>query len=611
MQYRRVIFSYLPVNRRNYRVLAFFFLIFVTAGLLIQPVSADEQDKDNLDSGPDVAILDATVKMDISSFEEIPLGTIPDERLVVTITVKNTGNREAPGYKLRSFLVRVGREDEIGTQLGGEITDVRLGAGETRTYSKTSTLPTHLKKGQYRVMVILDTSNYFIEPDTDNNKLLSQNTISPGSFSGAEGSIPVYSPVEITEPGYYTLKRDIDGGNAVNIFKIKSSGVTFDGGGNTIRGLSSGFTTGVYVDGGAAVRDVVIKNLVLENMDAGVWLYKSSNGKIENCVFRNIVNMGLRLDQSHQNEISGNTFEHNSMGLGVFESKDNIIYNNLFKNEHNAVANDNLKNQWNTDLKSGTNIIGGSMIGGNAWFDESGEAGFSAMTQDYTNDGISDSPYSINQNNIDLHPLTISTVKSALVPTLQPQETPDEVMNESLVLEEELKWKESSAPVNITKLSEPQPTENMTEPSPEIPVHDQGSEQEITPTQEETTLSPYADIGVKKISGPESACAGYEFNLTAIIENSGGYDADRFQVRYYLTEDKKVSPDDTLLGERTMKDLLSGSEKEIRESFMIPELIGLKNYYIAVIVNTDNSVFEDKKVNNTGYSSERMAIRKC
>ncbi|MDD1723638.1 MAG: hypothetical protein LUQ07_00760, partial [Methanospirillum sp.] len=96
---------------------------------------------DSIASGPDLAIVDAGISMDISEMEEIPLGTIPNEVLKVSITVQNKGNREAPGYKLRAYLVRAGREDEIGTQLGGDITDTHLGAGETRSYSKNWAMP--------------------------------------------------------------------------------------------------------------------------------------------------------------------------------------------------------------------------------------------------------------------------------------------------------------------------------------------------------------------------------------------------------------------------------------------------------------------------------------
>jgi len=583
-------------------------------------VYGDTQAKASLDSGPDVAIIDASVKMDISDMGEITLGTIPDERLIITITVQNTGNREAPGYKLRAYLVRVGREDEIGTQIGGDVTDTKIGAGETRTYTKSWSLPAHLKRGEYRVMIVLDTSNYFIEPDTDNNRITTQQTIVPGALNGPDGAIPVYSPAEITKPGYYVLKRDIFGGKKINIFEIKTSGVTFDGGGNTISGISSGFSTGIYVDGGNAVRDITIKNVVIQGVDAGIWMYKTSNSVISGCTFRDAKNMGVRLDQSNQNQIFDNTFEKNSIGIGVFQSKDNIIFNNILKNKYNAVVNENERNMWNTDLKSGTNIIGGSMIGGNAWFDETGEGGFSASAQAYSNDGISDTPYSLNANNIDLYPLSRSPSKPSItapaVPTYTPVPTDTPVQEWIDPTPENLPDEPVSE--SVSEPSIPEVVETITEESTPEPVQtsdNQTEEEAITyePEQTETKhpLSPYADISVREITGPESGCPGTEFNISAVIENTGGYDADAFQVRFYLTEDQQIDGKDIFLGEKTVKDLLSGSEQTITESFIIPKLIGLKNYYLAIVTNTDNSVFEDKKENNNGYSSIRMAIRDC
>lgn len=610
MQFRRGIHSYQQKNLvQTEWFKGFLFLLFIS-GLIIQGVTAADGKTDNLESGPDVAIIDASVKMDTSDLGEIPLGALPEESLIVTITVQNAGNREAPGYKIRSYLVRVGREDEVGAQLGGDVTDTRLAAGETRTYTKSSIVPSHLKKGQYRVMVVLDTSNYFIEPETDNNRLYSEDTIVPGAFSGPEGSIPVYSPVTISEPGYYLLKRDINEGKKVNIFEIKSSGVTFDGGGNTISGISSGFTTGIYVDAGSAIKDVIIKNVVIKGVDAGVWFYKVSNGKIEGCTVENTAKMGLRLDQSHQNEITGNTLKNNAMGLGVFESKDNRIYNNLFQNEHNAVANENPKNSWNTALKGGTNIIGGSMIGGNAWFDASGKAGFSTNAQDYTHNGISDAPYSINQNNIDLYPLTAAHDNKSSLRTTEPTVISVETITESDENETVTSWKEETP--NLTK-TEPSPVITIV-PTPttiEKPEVTEIEENQVAEVSTLPTLSPYADIGVLKIDGPLSGCPGSEINLSSIIANAGGYDADSFQVRYYLTQDRQIGSEDIILGEKTMHNLLSGTEQTITETFVLPELIGLNNYYFAIITNTDNSVFEDKKGNNTGYSSERMAIREC
>lgn len=609
-------------------------LIMLMAGAVTGQVLAETGTDETLSTGPDVAIIDATVKMDISEMGEIPLGTIPDERLIITITVKNTGSREAPGYKLKAFLVRADREDEIGTQIGGDITDTRLGAGEVRTYTKSMAMPTHLKKGEYRVMIVLDTSNYFIKPDTGSGRMISQEPIFPGTLTGPAGSVPVYSPAKISKPGYYILKRDITNYKKLNIFEINASGVTFDGGGNTIRGAPTGYNSGIYINAGTAVTDIVIKNVVFEGMDTGIWMYKASNGVISDCTFRNTANMGLRLDQSNQNQIYNNIIESDAIGIGVFQSVGNIIYNNLLKNKHNAVVNEDQKNFWNTELKSGANIIGGNTIGGNAWFDESGEGGFSASAQAFSREGISDTPYSLNAHNIDLYPLSLSQLKSPVV-TPVPAETPElnssepeteQITDESLEGQEEEQEGEQVEPVAqespaipIEKdTSEPLPVLNtdgktdgeaeVIEPAPSRPEPEARPEPEPGPP---VFLSPYADIGVKDVTGPESGCPGAEFTLSAVIENSGGYDADAFQVRYYLTEDKIIDGKDTFLGERTVKNLLSGTEQTITETLVIPKSIGQKSYYLAMVANTDNSVFEENKENNTGYSIFRMKIQNC
>ncbi len=584
-----------------------FLCCFLIAGLCVGLCSA-ATDKNEVvpEEGPDVAVIDASVKMDISDMGDIPLGTIPDERLIVTITVKNLGNREAPGYKLRAYLVRVGREDEIGTQIGGDITDIRLGAGEARTYVKSWSMPTHLKKGQYRVMIVADTSNYFVEPDTDNNRIISQQPVSPGALTGPEGAIPVYSPAVIEKPGYYVLKRDIDGRKMTNVFEIKSSGVTFDGGGNTIRGSSTGFNTGIYINAGAALRDITIKNVAVEGVDAGIWMYKVSNSVITDCTFTNNANMGIRLDQSNQNQVFTNVFERNGIGIGVFQSKDNVIYNNLFKNQHNAVVNEDQKNVWNTDLKGGTNIIGGSTLGGNAWFDESGEGGFSAVAQDYTHDGISDAPYALNANNIDLYPLAKESSQSPKNMLPVPSETPS-LLQENTSPEDNRSTHDApgeNATLDLSSTAIDSTPDSVDTRSETV----DGENKNTTPS---SPLSPYADISVQEIYGPERGCPGAAFNVSAVIKNTGGYDADAFQVRFYLTEDRQIDGNDLFLGEKTVKNLKAGTEQILTETFVIPPSIGLKNYYLAIVTNTDNSVFEEKKVNNTGYSSTRMAIREC
>lgn len=567
---------------------------------------------ETIGTGPDIAIIDISAKMDISDMGNVPLGTIPDERLLVTITVQNIGSREAPGYKLRTYLVRADRLDEIGSQLGGDLTDVRLGAGETRTYTKNWALPGFLRKAEYRLMVVADTSTYFTESDTSNNRMVSSEPIVPGTLTGPEGAIPVYSPADITSPGNYVLKRDIDGGKKVSIFQIKSSGVIFDGGGHTITGNPTGFTTGIYVDAGTVIRDVVIKNVVIENVDAGIWLYKSNNGKITGSTFRNVKNIGLRLDSSHDNEIAGNTFDSNNMGIGVFQSRGNIIYNNLFLSQHNAVVNDDFKNQWNVEPRTGTNILGGELTGGNAWFDPTG-AGFSKTAQSFARSGISDSPYSLNPNNIDYYPLT-SSQTTTIPPPVEPVVTPSpEILTqtEPVPLDFAPEDPVQELPVLEYEFLEPEPEPTKEPVTDDLPAEefDESDSSDLSDTV--IAVSPYADIGVKEIHGPDMGCPGAEFNFTIILENSGGYDADLFLVRYYLTEDQRIDSGDIFLGEKMAGPLRSLDVLELSETYTFPDLIGLRNYYIGAVANPGSDVYEDKKDNNTGFTASRMRIRAC
>ncbi len=79
--------------------------------------------------------------------------------------------------------------------------------------------------------------------------------------------------------------------------------------------------------------------------------------------------------------------------------QDNLIYNNYFLHGISP-ANISNRNYWNTTRQAGTNIIGGSYIGGNFYGDYSG--------CDSDNDGIGETVYQIDSNNIDYLPLTNS-----------------------------------------------------------------------------------------------------------------------------------------------------------------------------------------------------------
>ncbi|HDS44799.1 MAG TPA: hypothetical protein ENN68_01665 [Methanomicrobia archaeon] len=153
----------------------------------------------------------------------------------------------------------------------------------------------------------------------------------------------------------------------------------------------------------------LIGNTALNN-DAGIQLYNSSNNNLtgntatannwygiylrfssnNNTLINNTANSnnysGMYLDDSSNNTLTGNTANLNiEYGIRLYNSSTNLIYNNYFDNPINA--DDDGNNIWNLSKIPGTNIIGGSWLGGNYWSDYMGE--------DTNGDGLGDTqlPY--------------------------------------------------------------------------------------------------------------------------------------------------------------------------------------------------------------------------
>ncbi len=129
-----------------------------------------------------------------------------------------------------------------------------------------------------------------------------------------------------------------------------------------------------------------------------------------------LVYSGIYLSSSGNNTLIGNNASSNNaysgqygnkLGTGIFldsSSNNNKIYNNIFNNTNNVYFHSKI-NTWNTTRQSGTNIIGGSLLGGNFWANPKGK-GFSQTCKDVNGDGICDSSRTLDANNIDYLPIT-------------------------------------------------------------------------------------------------------------------------------------------------------------------------------------------------------------
>ncbi|MCZ7383105.1 MAG: right-handed parallel beta-helix repeat-containing protein [Candidatus Methanoperedens sp.] len=135
------------------------------------------------------------------------------------------------------------------------------------------------------------------------------------------------------------------------------------------------------------------------------------------------LNRGIAL-LSNDNTLRDNKISNNPIGIRINSSSNNHIYNNYFNNANN-IGSIIYSNTWNVTITVGTNIIGGSYVAGNMWANPGG-TGFSQTCADADSDGICDSPYILDSNNIDYLPLaytgwtpTTSVGYSALVATGQ------------------------------------------------------------------------------------------------------------------------------------------------------------------------------------------------
>ena len=138
-----------------------------------------------------------------------------------------------------------------------------------------------------------------------------------------------------------TLTGNIASNNSRGIFLRESSNTTL-----TSNTANSNSQYGVYLLGSSTI--TMTDNIANSNDEYGILLYSASN-----------------------NTLSGNTVLNNYYGISLESSNNNLIYNNYLDNTQNAYAKE--LNIWNISKTPGTNIIGGSYLGGNYWSDYKGE----------------------------------------------------------------------------------------------------------------------------------------------------------------------------------------------------------------------------------------------
>ena len=163
-----------------------------------------------------------------------------------------------------------------------------------------------------------------------------------------------------------------------------------------------------------------LRNNSISYCSSGISLFDSPDNTLENNTVSES-NEGISLiGESHGNILVSNIIKSNKkVGLHIYQTSSNLIYNNYFNNtanvESDQVAGENI---WNTTKSEGTNIVGGSYLGGNFWGKPDG-AVYPRGVRDTDLDGIFDSMYDIEGSGfIDYLPLkesksTVITVSNS------------------------------------------------------------------------------------------------------------------------------------------------------------------------------------------------------
>ncbi|MEM3696566.1 MAG: NosD domain-containing protein [Candidatus Bathyarchaeia archaeon] len=232
---------------------------------------------------------------------------------------------------------------------------------------------------------------------------LSNNTITQNSFQRNHGGIYLKSSLNNT-----ISENTLEENGNIGIELGYSSNCTIFK--NEIRGGDCGidlyYSSAIISQNKISVSYTCIvisdssENLIYaNNLANGEYGIEFSNAS-KNIVYQNNITSNeygiYAYSETNDNIIYENTIANNTEGIRLEESENNIIYHNNFLNNTQQVSSDGAPNTWDNGYPSG----------GNYWSDHTGVDEKSGLNQDEIgSDGISDSPYGINENNTDRYPL--------------------------------------------------------------------------------------------------------------------------------------------------------------------------------------------------------------
>ncbi|RLG31125.1 hypothetical protein DRO03_02210 [Methanosarcinales archaeon] len=277
---------------------------------------------------------------------------------------------------------------------------------------------------EYGIYLQASSNNTLTNNTASNNKLqgIHLNSSNNNMLSGNNASSNIWAGILLGHSSNNTLigNNALDNQDGINI--VQSSNY------NVLNGNNA--TLNSYgIDMDSCNNNVLCDNIVSNNSGRGIHLYNSSNNTLcdNNVLYNGDCGMALHastnntlignkassnknqgiilLYGSNKNTLIGNNASDNNYGIYLISSSNNHIYSNYFNNRKNFYFDDPIHNNyWNITKTCNKKIIVDSYLSGNFWAYPNG-TGFSQTCADEDRDGMCDSSYALDINNIDYLPL--------------------------------------------------------------------------------------------------------------------------------------------------------------------------------------------------------------
>ncbi len=215
----------------------------------------------------------------------------------------------------------------------------------------------------------------------------------------------------VSGPGYYAVYGTTSSGNIINNTLISGPSTAALVQPSDLRvysnylDLKSSAGIGIYVTAWNTVQGNTIVNV---GTGTGLQIVGSYCTVRDNIVRGSGSSEGIYLGSYNNCKIIGNRVHGTAVGIELYSSYSNTIYNNLFNATTHVLFSGTLNsNTWDTGTpQAGEPVCGlGNQIGGNCYINSTG-GGYSNTCVDADLNGICDSPFSLETGNVDNLPLS-------------------------------------------------------------------------------------------------------------------------------------------------------------------------------------------------------------